>query len=897
MAFDPQRYEQEVIRPLRGRQGRLSDDDLLRRYAVEPGMGAEELRAHLRRLRAFWNQKAGGADSGGRVCKQLLAADEELRRTAGEQLHDPSWWAGQATRQSVAQQQAVEELAADLRRTFGGMGLITRVQLDRIVTHYGAVPAEAVERAARQAKVRVVDAVSLPTESGLDRTAFRGLLQRMREIGADTVVHLVHPDLDRPFTLARAFTVAGGPKPRLDAAAVEARVAALERSADSATVRARKAALRVLSTGLKAGADLRTVALYQVVERLVADRSQGLDGPMLVTQATRLGLTRPDAELIVVSLPTGLEPVDNAASRIRDLLADGQLLAAQQALSALPVSDPERADVEQAVRGRTDEMRRLMRDADAALRDRRDEEAERLLREAARIAADDQDLATRVELLPPAPPRDLSVVEAGGEVRLSWQPSASAVRDARYVVVRAEGRAPRSPQEGTRVRETASTNAVDRSAPPARDLHYGVFTVTAGGTAPSRPATARARVVPPVENVRLHAQPTEIAASWTVNPDAVAVRVRRTQGRAPTGPADGVAVSCADGSFVDRGVVEGQQYFYGLVAVYRDAAGTEVTAPMSVVSAWPRAAAQPVLDLTAVPLAVSGDTARVRLSWPAAAGNVRIRYASRMPTWEAGELVPLPDLDRFGRDVAGTPVVDGDRAVLDADVPNGPQVYVPFAFGGTGAVVGRAVELAHTSPIRQLHARRAGGQVVLTWVWPEQVRMAEVEWNSVDVPRQVRRVSRAQYVDGDGCVLAVGAGGGTATVRSVTIGPTGESMSAPAEVSVDGRPTQLRYALVRLKELRARWSRRRVLVVTAAQDCADVELVLVSAVGAVMPLRPEDGVEIDRFSGLRLTRDVPLNLDVELPSHLRRPYWLRCFVLRPATVSIVDPPVAELKVS
>jgi hypothetical protein len=350
-------------------------------------------------------------------------------------------------------------------------------------------------------------------------------------------------------------------------------------------------------------------------------------------------------------------------------------------------------------------------------------------------------------------------------------------------------------------------------------------------------------------------------------------------------------------SFVDRDIVEGRQYFYGLTAVYRDAAGGDVTAPMSVVSALPQAPARPVQDLTALPLTVTGDTARVRLSWPADAGHVRIRYAGRLPSWDVGDVVSQVEVDRFGREVTGTPVVDGDRAVLETDVPAGPQVYVPFAIGGTGAVVGRAVEQSQANPVRQLQARRTGSQVVLTWVWPEEVRLAEVEWSGPGVPRQLRRVSRSQYVDGEGCVLPASPRGATVAVRAVSVGPTGESLSTPAELTVDGRPVELSYVVRRLTDLRSRWSRRRLLVLTAAEDCADVDLVLVTAPGLAMPLRAEQGTVVDRYIGLRLTRGVPLTVEIELPANLKRPYWIRCFADRPAAVSIVDPPIAELKVS
>jgi hypothetical protein len=287
----------------------------------------------------------------------------------------------------------------------------------------------------------------------------------------------------------------------------------------------------------------------------------------------------------------------------------------------------------------------------------------------------------------------------------------------------------------------------------------------------------------------------------------------------------------------------------------------------------------------------------VRLSWPAAAGQVRIRYGTRLPTWEVGEALPVTEAERYGREVVGAATVDGDRITVEADVPRGPQVYVPFAIGGTGAVMGRPVAVGQADPVRSLSARPIGGDLVLTWIWPPEIRLAQVEWTPSGGTATVRRVTRAQYVDGDGCRLATGSGGGTVVVRAVSIGPTGEALSPPAEVGVAAPATRLSYRVDRHESWRSRLGRRRVLTVRADTDCAGVDLVVVTASTLAMPLRPEQGTLLTRFDGLRLGRGTPVALEIELPAGLRKPYWLRCFVTAPKTVTLIDPPISQLKVA
>jgi hypothetical protein len=897
MAFDQARYEREVIGPMRGRRGRLTDDDLLRRYAIEPGMDRDALQAHLRKVRTYWNQRAGGPDGRAQVCKQLLTADQELQRREGAKLLDPAWWQAQAQRQDQAAQAAIGQLAGDLARAYGALGLVTRTQLTAIAGHYASLTPEQLTRAAQQAKVRVVDAADLPTSSGVDRIAYRDLVDRLAELGLPTIVQLLHPDLARPFTLVERFAVPGEPDRQLSLDVVQRRRTEAEKAADSPAVRARKAALGVLFTGLtKHSADLRVVALFHVVQLCAAERAKGVADVLLVRLAVGLGIEQHDAELLVASLPSTVEAGSSAAAQVRELLATGHLRAAQQAVAAIPVSDPERTEVAQAVQQRETEVRRLLDELERASRDGRDEEAERLLREAARLAADDADLATRLERHPPPPPRDVRVVAQANHAKVSWRAPDTVRSGLRYSVTRNAGRAPVDRDDGARVGDSDGASIVDSSAPAGQEIVYAVF--TGAGDTWSRPALAKIRLVPPIGEVTLRVRPDEITASWTPHPDAASVKVCRRQGTPPAGATDGEPVTANVSSFVDRSVREGVEYFYGLVALYHDEQRRPVSAPMTVVSASPRAAGQPLDGLSVEPQHAGSGGARVaRLRWPARYGQIRIRYGSSAPTWEFGETVTVASMERYGQEVLGAQVLDGEWMVLDAEVPVEPQVYVPFTVGGTGAVVGRAVHVSHAEPVRQLHVRRTGDRALLTWIWPDDARLVEIRWEAPGVPAETTRISHAQYVKGNGCVLRVGSTGGTATVWSVAIGPSRESLSAPVSVSVDGPAIRLSYRMRRPSSLRDRLSRRRVVELRADQDCADVDITIVVSAGLAMPVRVDKDMAAFRFQGLRFQRESTLPLEFEIPAKTRRPYWIRCFVLQPTTVTLVDPPITELKVS
>jgi hypothetical protein len=897
MSFDAGRYEREVVRPMRGRSGPLTDDDLLRRYAIGPGLtDPAELAAHLRRLRTYWNQTASGPDSRAQVCRRLLAADEDLQRRPGVDLASPAWWRQYAQRRDADARQTTAQLAADLRTAYEAVGQVTREQLAGIAGQHPGLDAEQVSRAVRAAGLRVADAIELPAASGLDRAAYRELGARLREAGVFTVVHLLHPDLNRPFALVERFSVDSQPGRRLDRATLEERIAEADRSADSPAMRARRAALRVLQTGLRAGADLRTVALFQIVEQLQAGRSHAIADALLIRQATRIGLTQSDAELVVASLPSGAANGTAGAAAIRDLLAGGRLRAAQAALASLPATDPERSGIAAEIARLENELSGLLGAAERALRERREEEAERLIGQARRIAEDDEDVRTRAGRLPLPPPRELRPVAAGHRIRLDWQEPHSAAPGIRYRVLRRTGATPAGPQDGTLVAQTEATAATDEQPPVASEVYYAVFATADPGTVWSRAATAQVTLVPPVTQIAVRGAADRISVTWQAHPATVEVRVRRTEGRPPRDPADGEPVAAGPGTLVDRRVTEGIEYFYGLVAVYHDERHDEVAAHMVVVSASPQPEAQPLDGLRIEPVHRRGGGMRVRLSWPATAGTVRIRYAPEPPPWAYGTVVAPADAARYGREVAGVPERRGPDLVLETDVPAGPHLYVPFSLGSSGAVVGRAVPAGQAEPVQRVHARRTGDLVTVTWVWPPGTGLAEVRWTPRDAAAEVLRVTRSAYVDGEGCVLRAGPAGGTVSLRAVTVGPAGEARSDPVEATVPARALRLRYTLRRPPGWRDRRSGRRILEITADQDCAGVDLAVVVAPGQVKPLAARPEQVAAAFHDVTLARDQPLALDFAVP-RTARPYWIRCFVTRPAGVSVVDPPVAELKVS
>ena len=70
---------------------------------------------------------------------------------------------------------------------------------------------------------------------------------------------------------------------------------------------------------------------------------------------------------------------------------------------------------------------------------------------------------------------------------------------------------------------------------------------------------------------------------------------------------------------------------------------------------------------------------------------------------------------------------------------------------------------------------------------------------------------------------------------------------------------------------------------------------MVAAPGPAMPVRAEQGTVLEQLSQITLTADAPSTVPFTVP-RLRKPYWIRCFVLRPDGVKVIDP-IDDMKVS
>ena len=413
LEFDEGEYREEFLKKHRGARG--APGDPMARYAITLPATDAEVARQVKAVRAYWNKVYTGKTGFAQVAKLCRAEDERLRAEFGAKMETRAWW---QARQSDAQQSAEKSIAVmadDLRRRFQTLGVVTSAMLGQFGGRLGLTAAQA-SQAAQRAGLAVIDGVSLPETGGIGN--FDALAKAMAECAAPSVPELVHPG-SGTFRLVERYECLADPRKRLDAVSVEAQRAAAEKLGISATDDARRKALTMLSGALRAGADLRDVALYQMVT--IAQASTGVSIDLAAKELRDCGLEARDAAIVAVLVAERGGGHGGHANKVPDLLAAGRLREARAAAMSLPADAGAHAEALQQIEAAQRQLDQLMATAKAALVARDEARAAALLKDAALISA--EDAAAELAAVPLPPPADVRAAVEGNEVRLFWRPA------------------------------------------------------------------------------------------------------------------------------------------------------------------------------------------------------------------------------------------------------------------------------------------------------------------------------------------------------------------------------------------------------------------------------------------------------------------------------------------
>jgi tetratricopeptide (TPR) repeat protein len=519
----------------------------------------------------------------------------------------------------------------------------------------------------------------------------------------------------------------------------------------------------------------------------------------------------------ILELAPGFVRARNGVAKVRQRQADltrvklayetaragGKLAAARAAFDAWSrLVDPQSPEIQAARAELTPVLRRAEALAAKARKLERSNPpaARNLYRQSLDIAADLPDAVAGLARTPPDPPTAMDAQVLGDRIRLAWTPPPpDGLGPLTFAVVRKRNGVLQHPADGTRIAEVGTCEFDDTLVTPGETVGYAVLSRRGGVDSVGAISLGPFVFLADVKDVRVEAREHEAELTWSPPRGIAEVRVIRKRGAPPVNPKDGDRLTCASDHAIDRNVDPGQDYHYGIYAIYPMPDGRRFPSPGIVVTARP----QPTVPVLEAPRLLQEPTGRVRIDWiEPVRGSIRIL---RTP-----HPLPLPAGSRLN--AADTQSLDGhwiepaapDRA-YDTDPPrNGLSYYTPLAGFGDMWTVGHGSVLSRVPDPSELRATRAGSglgstpggiRVTLRWRWNAEATAALVVARQGAPPQgpsdplaTTANVHRADYDRQDCWTLSLP----TAPLRGTGAPARGSNGTGAEPIPSDGGPWYIR---------------------------------------------------------------------------------------------------------
>jgi hypothetical protein len=226
---------------------------------------------------------------------------------------------------------------------------------------------------------------------------------------------------------------------------------------------------------------------------------------------------------------------------------------------------------------------------------------------------------------------------------------------------------------------------------------------------------------------------------------------------------------------------------------------------------------------------------------------------------------------------------------METDLPGGIHYLTPLSEGGTGIVIGKTRSVAVISPVRNLAFTSFADYATISWEWPENVQLAEVRWRAGEQEDWDFTVLTLAEFQSKGVKVPLGAGPCKVEVCALIPVGTRHHPSPSASIVV---PRVLQAPIRYQVSGGALTGRSRKVTFSAESPCAGVRVRMIASEGGILPTKPTSGTAVLETT-LDLVPDVPVEHKVSIPK-LRRPYWMRCFIIG-GPGRLIDPPYKDLK--
>ena len=327
---------------------------------------------------------------------------------------------------------------------------------------------------------------------------------------------------------------------------------------------------------------------------------------------------------------------------------------------------------------------------------------------------------------PPEAPRFLRYKITGEGINIRWD-SSSLNKNVTYKVIRKMRIEPSSIDDGKVLYETKENEMTDYTAEPGQNYYYAVFAVR-GGSVYARTFSVVGPVmrIADVDDIEVERESGKVILSWTSSIKTREVEVWRKEGEVPAKRGDGVKLRDVSLFGVeDIGLVNGKNYGYRIISLYRDIKDNEVASEG--ITCFGKPIVPPEV-ITEIRLTNIAEGIRVNFKRNSFSGKVYILYSNEPFEFEEGQVIKRDKLIK----IPSKAVIKKEGECDIKNIDDGVLFILPVVAEGNIASVGKQVHASFLKNVENLTGYILNKKLYLQWTWPKETKKVLIGWKFED---------------------------------------------------------------------------------------------------------------------------------------------------------------------
>lgn len=332
------------------------------------------------------------------------------------------------------------------------------------------------------------------------------------------------------------------------------------------------------------------------------------------------------------------------------------------------------------------------------------------------LVSDSDELSQSLKKFPPEEVPELTSIQVGDAITLTWKPSPS-VGDISYLVIRKENTYPNGPTDGTLVYSGKELSYTDSNFSKNVILYYSIFAVRIGVYSNATRLDDAVAIVEKVTKLKAIGGDQMVALSWTTAPTVTEIRVYKYSGyERPQDDSEYENVPCTrlDGLNVN-GLINGTNYWFAVSAGHT-LNGKTYFSEKTYIPAVPQKPAKPLQDFS---VSLVDDVFQAK--WEQSEWDVILFYSKRKPEYAVGTIYDLNDLlTKYEKiDINFKSLTQAEFRLNFV----GECYIIPAVINASNVILNTASYISSVSPAKEVSfdVNSAATEMYINFTWPKKI--------------------------------------------------------------------------------------------------------------------------------------------------------------------------------